>query len=79
MVRRAPDKTSELHPIPTWLVWECADILAPFFAHVFNASLLESYLPVDLKRAIIYLGLKKPSLDPDDMASYRLISNLSFF
>ena len=28
--------------------------------------------------AIIYPGLKKLSLDPDDMASYRLISNLSF-
>ena len=78
LIRRAPDKTSELDPIPTWLVRECAEILAPFFAHVFNASLLEGYLPADQKRAIIYPGLKKPSLDPDDMASYRPISNLSF-
>ena len=78
LIRRAPDKTSELDPIPTWLVRECADILAPFFAHVFNASLLEGYLPADQKRAIIYPGLKKPSLDPDDIASYRPISNLSF-
>ena len=73
-----PAMDIELDPIPTWLVRECADILAPFFAHVFNASLLESYLPADQKRAIIYPGLKKPSLDPDDMASYRPISNLSF-
>ena len=29
-------------------------------------------------RAIIYPGLKKPSLDSDDIASYRPISNLSF-
>ena len=31
LIRRAPDKTSELDPIriPTWLVRECADILAP--------------------------------------------------
>ena len=77
LIRRAPDKTSELDPIPTWLVRECAEILAPFFAHVFNASLLEGYLSADQKRAIIYPGLKKPSLDPDDMASYRPISNLS--
>ena len=60
------------------MVRECADILAPFFAHVFNASLLEGYLPADQKRAIICPGLKKPLLDPDDMASYRPISNLSF-
>ena len=78
LIRRAPDKTSELDPISTWLVRECAEILAPFFAHVFNASLLEGYLPADQKRAIIYPGLKKPSLDPDDMASYRPISNFNF-
>ena len=27
---------------------------------------------------IVYPGLKKPSLDPDDLANYRPISNLSF-
>ena len=68
LIRREPDETLEIDPIPTWLVRECADILAPFFAHVFNASLLEGYLPADQKRAIIYPGLKKPSLDQDDMA-----------
>ena len=41
LIRRAPEKTSELNPIPTWLVRKCADILAPFFAHVYNTSLLE--------------------------------------
>ena len=76
LIRSAPDKTSDLDPIPTWLVRECADILATFFAHVFNANLLEGYLPADQKRAIIYPGLKEPSLDPDDMASYCPISNL---
>ena len=34
-------------------------------------------LPADHKRLIIYPNLKKPSLHPDDMASYRPISNLS--
>ena len=30
------------------------------------------------KKAIVYPGLKKPSLDPDNLSNYRPISNLSF-
>ena len=52
LIRRVSDKTSELDPIPTWLVRECADIIAPL-AHVFNDSLLTRYLPADQKRVII--------------------------
>ena len=57
--------------MPTCFVQEFAPIVAPFFAHVFNVSLEKGYLPV-------YPGLKKPSLDPDDLSNYRPISNLSF-
>ena len=53
-------------------------ILAPFFAYVFNDSLQKGHLSHEQKRAIIYPGLKKPSLNPDDLANYRPISNLSF-
>ena len=53
-------------------------ILAPFFAYVFNDSLQKGHLSPEQKRAIIYPGLKKPSLNPDDLANYRPISNLSF-
>ena len=62
LIRRAPDKTSDLDPIPTWLVRECTKILALFLAYVFNDILLKGYLPADQKRAIIYPGLKKPRL-----------------
>ena len=36
------------------------------------------YLPASQKKAIVYSGLKKPSLGPDDLSNYRPISNLSF-
>ena len=78
LIGRAQSKTSELDPVPTWLVKECAVILAPFFAYMFNYSLLKSHLSSEQKRANIYPGLKKPSLNPDDLANYRPISNLSF-
>ena len=41
-------------------------------------SLQKGHLSPEQKRAIIYPGLKKPSLNPDDLANYRPISNLSF-
>ena len=78
LIKRAPDKTSDLDPVPTWLVQEFAPISAPFFAHVFNVSLEKGYLPASQKKAIVHPGLKKPSLDPDDLSNSRPISNLSF-
>ena len=54
--------------MPTWLVHEFAPIFAPFFAHVFNVSLEKGYLPASQKKAIVYPGLEKPSLDPDDLS-----------
>ena len=57
---------------------EFAPIFAPSFAHVFNVSLEKGYLPASQKKAIVYPGLKKPSLDPVDLSNYRPISNLSF-
>ena len=43
-----------------------------------SVSLEKGYLPASQKKAIVYPGLKKPSLDPDDLSNYRPISNLSF-
>ena len=46
---RAPDKISDLDPVPTWLDQEFAPIFAPFFAHVFNVSLEKGYFPASQK------------------------------
>ena len=43
-----------------------------------NASFAQCTLPVSQKRAVTRPILKKPSLDPLDLNSYRPISNLSF-
>ena len=39
LIKRAPDKTSDLDPVPTWFVQEFAPIFALFFAHVSNVSI----------------------------------------
>ena len=37
---------------------------------MFSIIACKGYLPADKKMAIIYPGLKKLSLDPNDVASY---------
>ena len=46
-------------------------------ASICNASFVEGVLPPSQKHAIVRPQLKKPTLDPYDLNSYRPISNLS--
>ena len=50
LIGRALSKTSELDPVSTWLVKECAVILAPFFVYGFNDSLQKGHLIFLLSR-----------------------------
>src|SRR4029434_6957598 len=46
--------------------------------NVMNNSLISGYVPKSFKIAVIKPSLKKPNLDPDNLANYRPISNLPF-
>lgn len=63
--------------MPTWLLKDCVDDLAPFLCYMFNASLQQGIVPSTFKSAFITPLLKKPDLDSADVKSYRPISNLS--
>ena len=76
-VRRLPDKQCASDPLPTSLLWESVDVLAPFLVELFNRSLLQGVVPTVFKSAYITLLLKKPDLDSTENKSYRTISNLS--
>ena len=52
--------------------------LAPFIAHLINASTRTGSFPSDQKCAMVTPILKKISLDPWDLLNYRPVSNLSF-
>jgi len=67
-----------LDPAPTWLVKRAIDVLAPVIAAVCNASLQSGFFPQSQKLARVTARLKKPSMDPDDLNSFRPISNLTF-
>lgn len=77
LVRAAPAKQSDLDPMPTWLLKDCIDLLAPYVSHLFNVSLSTGCVPDSFKRAHITPLLKKPGLDEDAMENYRPVSNLS--
>ena len=65
-------------PLPTSIPREFLDELLPFICTMCNVSLQHGRLPESHKEAIVTPILKKHDLDPDDVKSYRPISNLTF-
>ena len=77
-IQGAANKQCGLDPVPTWLVKKLCSILAPMVTEMVSPSFDEGSFLDQLKHAIKRLHLKKPSLDPLDVKSYRSISNTSF-
>ena len=78
MFQKAPVKSCELDPIPTWLLKQLAPYIAPTICHLCNLSLKSGIFPAQLKHARVRPLLKKSTMDPDDPNSYRPISNLPY-
>jgi len=76
-VRALPDKQCAADPLPTRLLKDNVDALAPFLVGLFNRSMALGIVPSAFKAAFITPLLKKADLDPTDAKSYRPISNLS--
>ena len=64
-------------PIPTWLLKECIDLLAPFITKIINNSLTTGCVPAAFKKAYITPLVKKPGSGEDDASNFRPVSNLS--
>ena len=77
-ILKSSQKTCSLDPIPTSLFVECLDRLLPAVTAIINKSLKTGVFPSIFKEAIAIPLLKKTSLDPNNLKSYRPISNLSF-
>ena len=75
---QSPSKQCDIDPVPTWLVKTCCDLLAPTITEMAAICLQQRIFPDSHKHALVRPRLKKPSLDPLDIKSFRPISNLSF-
>ena len=78
IIASSPDKRCPLDPASTWLIKGLCTVLSVTIAKIWNASFSPGVLPTTQKHAIVEPRLKKTILDPDDLNSYRPISNLSF-
>jgi len=79
LLKRSPAKHCSLDPIPTWLLKRVGGVIAPVIAAMCNASFSQHIVPNCHKKAIVHPLLKKPTLAPSVISSYRPIYNLSLF
>ncbi len=78
LVKSSKPTTCMLDPIPSKLLKEVLpEVIDPLLA-IINSSLSLGYVPKNFKLAVIKPLIKKPQLDPKDLANYRPISNLPF-
>ena len=76
--KKSAQKTCELDPLPTSLLYENTYLLFPALTNIINRSLLSGEVPFDFKTAVVKPLLKKAGLDPNQMKNYRPVSNLLF-
>ena len=77
LIKCSKNKFCELDPIPTPVLKECTDILAPIITRIVNLSIEKSTFPDAYKTAIVRPLLKKPNLSRI-LKHYRPVSNLSY-
>jgi hypothetical protein len=78
LIMSSPCKSCALDPLPTWLLKDCVDELAPVIAALVNSSLASGTVPNSLKSAHVRPLLKKAGMDAESLKSYRQVSNLPF-
>ncbi len=76
-IHQLPDNCCAVDPVPTSILKQVADDIAPFLVTLMNRSMADGVVPAAFKTAYITPLLKKPDLDAADVRSYRPISNLS--
>jgi len=67
-----------MDPEPTWLLKRAAEQFAPILPQLCSTSFQAGNLPLSQKHVLVSAQLKKSTLDPADLNSYRPISQLLF-
>ncbi len=77
LITASKPTTCLLDPVPTKLLKELPVAEEPLL-NIINSSLSLGHVPKPFKLAVIKPFVKKPQLDPSELANYRPISNLPF-
>ena len=78
IVKQMASKSCDLDPVPTWLVKDCLEELAPPLTSIINKSLCRASVPEPLQRAVVMPTIKDPNGDLDLLSNYRPVSNIAF-
>ena len=78
LIQTSATKSCEKDPMPTSLLKECIDIVAPTIMEIINLLLTTQIMPNQMKEALICPLLKKLDLDLLQFKNYRPVSNLTF-
>jgi hypothetical protein len=70
-------KSSALDYIPTSVIKSCPNVFSILIAKLANMSFQEGRFPQCFKTALVTPLIKKPNLDPSNLANFRPISNLN--
>lgn len=78
IVMKSKPTTCQLDPAPSSLLKTIINALLPALTAIINLSFKESYIPDELKLALILPLIKKLGLDPEILKSFRPVSNLPY-
>ena len=78
IVQEMPQKSCDLDPIPTSVLYDCLDEIIPIVTSIMNKSLSSGIVPQCSKHALVKPLLKKPSLDPNCLKHYRIPACIQF-
>ena len=78
IIVQSSSKSCELDPMPTNLLKDNIDTLAPIITDIVNKSLQSGVIQAAMKHAIVTPIIKKSGLDANLYMNYRPISSLSF-
>ena len=76
--KSAPPMSCELDPIPTSIILNYVEIIAPIIQEIINLSITTGIMPENTKEAILSPLLKKLNLDLQQFKNLRLVSKLSY-
>ena len=78
VVQEMPQKSFDLDPISSSVLYDCLDKIIPIVTGVMNKSLSSGIVPHCFKHALVKSLLKKAGLNPNCLKHYRPVSNLPF-
>ena len=78
LITKSRSTTAPSDPIPAWLLQRHSDSVCSVITILVNVSLQTSSFPDTFKCGIILPLLKSTSLPPDELTSYRPVTNLPF-